>query len=113
MDQEKIDALYNYCQERCLWQFFSRSWDREENIDNVLRITGEILTGIAPARETPMERLHYADAKVLAGDFVRLFPWIEEMGPAQVRELLSGVKDRLTEITVTKSMNGELHHSLY
>lgn len=113
MEQEKIDALYNYCQERCLWQFFSRSWDREENISHILRIVGEILTGKDPVRETPTDRVHYADAKILAGDFVRLFPWIEEMGPAQVRELLAGVKDRLTEIVITKSMNGELHHTLY
>ena len=113
MDQDKIDALYNYVQERCLWQFFSRTWDRRENIERVLGITGDILTGKELVLETPQDRLHYADAKILAADFIRLFPWIEELGAAQVREVLSGVKERLTEITITKSRNQELTHPLY
>ena len=26
--KDKIDALTTHIQERCLWQFFSRAWDR-------------------------------------------------------------------------------------
>ena len=34
--EQNITQLYNYVQERCLWQFFSRSWDRKENIDGIM-----------------------------------------------------------------------------
>jgi vanadium nitrogenase delta subunit len=113
MDTEKIDAIYNYIQERCLWQFFSRNWDREENINNILKTAADLLTGKEVVLETPMQRLFYADAKALVADIRRLFPWIEELGAAQVRETLNGVKDRLMEIAITKSLNQELTHSLY
>ena len=60
-----------------------------------------------------MEKLFYADAKIMAADFKERFPWIEEEGPAQIRALMHGLKDRLLEFSVTKSLNQELRHSLY
>ena len=113
MNSEKITQLYDYVQERCLWQFFSRSWDRQENLDGIFSAAADLLTGKSPARETPMERLFYADAKVMVLDFKARFPWIDETGPAQIRELLEGVKSRLSEIAITGSLNHELNHTLY
>lgn len=113
MNSEKIDQLYNYVQERCLWQFFSRSWDRQENIDGIFKTATDLLTGHPPAKETPQDRLFYADAKIMVADFKQRFPWIEEAGSAQIRELIEGVKARLVEIAITKSQNHELNHTLY
>jgi vanadium nitrogenase delta subunit len=113
MNTGKVDQLFNYVQERCLWQFFSRSWDRQENIDGIIKTATDLLTGKAPERETPMERLFYADAKIMAADFRQRFPWIEEEGPAQIRALMQSLKDRLVEFSITKSLNQELSHSLY
>lgn len=111
--QDKIDALYDYVQERCLWQFFSRSWDRQENIDGILKTATDMLTGTPPAKETPMDRLFYADAKIMVADFKQRFPWLGDAGAAQVRELMAGLKERLVDISITNSKNGELHHTLY
>ncbi|NFV79264.1 V-containing nitrogenase subunit delta [Magnetospirillum aberrantis] len=113
MNSEKLDELYGYVQERCLWQFFSRSWDRQENIDGILKTATDILTGEPPAKETPQDRLFYADAKIMVADFKQRFPWIEEAGAAQIRDLMHGLKERLVDITITNSKNGELHHTLY
>ncbi|MBR9973420.1 V-containing nitrogenase subunit delta [Magnetospirillum sulfuroxidans] len=113
MNAEKLDQLFDYVQERCLWQFFSRSWDRQENIDGVLKTATDLLTGEPPAKETPMDRLFYADAKIMVADFKDRFPWISEAGPAQIRDLMNGLKDKLVEFTITKSLNHELKHTLY
>ncbi|EPY02864.1 V-containing nitrogenase subunit delta [Magnetospirillum fulvum] len=113
MNSEKLDQLYTYVQERCLWQFGSRTWDRQESIDGVLGTASDLLTGKPPTLETPQQRLFYADAKALVADFKARFPWISDAGPAQVRELIDGLKAKLVDITITNSRNGELNHSLY
>jgi vanadium nitrogenase delta subunit len=110
---EKIDELMGYVEERCLWQFFSRSWDRQENIDGVLNQAARLLVGQEPVRGTPMDNLFYADAKQMVADFRERFPWISESGEAEVRELLDGLKTRLVDNVIVKSTNRELHHNLY
>ena len=113
MNTEKLNQLFGYVQERCLWQFFSRSWDRQENIDGILKTATDLLTGEPPAKETPQDRLFYADAKIMVADFKARFPWLNEAGAAQIRELMAGLKEKLVDYTITNSKNGELNHSLY
>lgn len=113
MMDDKLDDLYGYVQERCLWQFFSRTWDRQENIDGVLGKAEEMLTGKPVARETPMDKLLYADAMIMVKDFRERFPWIKESGAAEVKQLMDGLKARLVETVITKSTNRELNHHLY
>lgn len=113
MTSEKIDQLFGYVQERCLWQFFSRSWDRQENIDGILKTAADLLTGKPPAMQTPQDKLFYADAKIMVADFKQRFPWIETAGSAQIRDLIEGLKARLVDIAITKSQNHELNHTLY
>ena len=81
MTTEKVDQLFGYVQERCLWQFFSRTWDRKENLDGIFSAATEFLTGKTPKRETPMEKLFYADAKIMVKDFEERFPWIKRKSP--------------------------------
>lgn len=113
MNSEKIDQLFGYVQERCLWQFFSRAWDRQENIDGILATATDLLTGRAPKRDTPMNKLFYADALVMVGDFKARFPWIADVTPDEAAELMEGLRDKLVEFTITRSLNHELNHSLY
>ena len=40
---EQVKQLVGYVQERCLWQFASRTWDRTENIEGVLKQVGALL----------------------------------------------------------------------
>jgi nitrogenase delta subunit len=110
---EKIDQLFGYVQERCLWQFFSRSWDRQENIDGIIKTAAILLKGGKPVLETPMDRLFYADAKIMVQDFRERFSWINESSAEEIDSLLAELKDRLVEHTITKSLNGELTHTLY
>lgn len=113
MSTEKIDQLFGYVQERCLWQFFSRSWDRQENIDGILEAATAMLSGKEPKKETPMDRLFYADALTMVHDFKARFPWIVEAAPEEMGSLMSGLKDKLVEFAITKSLNHELNHTLY
>ncbi len=110
---DKIDQLFGYVQERCLWQFFSRSKDRQENIDGIIAKATDLLTGKELSLDTPMDKLFYADAKIMVADFKQRFPWVENTGPAQMRELMHQLKDRLVDIAITSSKNDELNHSLY
>lgn len=110
---DKVDELLGYVEERCLWQFFSRAWDRQENIDGVLNQAASLLAGREPSRATPMDNLFYADAKLMVADFRERFPWIDESGEDEIRQLLDGLKTRLVDNVITKSSNRELHHNLY
>jgi len=110
---EKADQLYNYVQERCLWQFFSRTWDRQENIEGILHAASELLCGRQPPRHSPQEKLFYSDAVTMVADFKQRFPWIEAEQPSHIHELMQAVKEKVTDIAITKSQNHELNHSLY
>jgi nitrogenase delta subunit len=110
---DKVDQLFGYVQERCLWQFFSRSKDRQENINGIIAKATDLLTGKELSLDTPMDKLFYADAKIMVSDFKKRFPWIEAIGPAQIRDMMHQLKDRLVDVAITSSKNDELNHSLY
>lgn len=110
---EKIEQLVGHIQERCLWQFFSRSWDREENIDGILTKAAEILNSEESKMETTADRCFHADARILVADFRSRFPWIKDIGREEVKSLLEGVKERMRYITISHSMNEELHQHNY
>ena len=109
----KVDDLFGYVQERCLWQFHSRTWDRSENIDGIIGKAIDLLAGREPAAETPADRCFVADAKVMVADFRSRFPWIKEADEAEITQLLGGLRDRLTDLAITRSRNHELTHTLY
>ncbi len=109
----KVDELYGYVQERCLWQFYSRSWDRTENIDGVISIATDMLLGKTPETSTPMQRVHMVDAKAMVEDFRGRFPWIADAGEEEIREMMRELHARVTDIAITSSKNHELNHSLY
>lgn len=108
-----VEQLFTYVQKRCLWQFFSREWDRAENIQGVLGATAALLAGVAPPVATPMDRLFYADAKPLAAAFRQNFPELPSLPPAEIEALFASLKERVTEVAITKSQNKELTQHLY
>jgi len=110
---EQVKPLYEYVQERCLWQFFSRTWDRQENIEGIMAAAAAMLKGEAPKRNTPIERLHYADALIMVADFKQRFPWISQVKKEEVDALIEGVKAAVVDISITSSKNHELNHTLY
>ena len=109
----RVDELFDYVQERCLWQFHSRTWDRSENIDGIIGKAIELLAGREPVAETPNERCFVADAKIMVADFRSRFPWIGEADEAESTQLLGELRDRLTDLAITQSRNHELTHTLY
>ncbi|VBB09557.1 nitrogenase vanadium-iron delta subunit [Lucifera butyrica] len=111
--KEKVEALVTFIQERCLWQFFSRTWDRMENINGVFGKVEALLNEEKPVMESAQEKCFYADARILVAEIKDKFPWLQELNKTQVNELIEGVKARITEIAVTKSMNAELNVSNY
>jgi nitrogenase delta subunit len=46
-------------------------------------------------------------------DFRENFPWINDLEPTKLTELLESLKAELVDHTITKSLNHELNHSLY
>ncbi len=113
MSEQQALELFNYVQMRYLWQFFSRTWDREENIEGICNAANDMLHGREPKKHTPMERLFYADAKEMVKDFKENFPWLEKLEPTRITELLGELKAMLRDHTITNSLNHELNHSLY
>ncbi|MHC5723108.1 MAG: nitrogenase vanadium-iron protein, alpha chain [Nostoc sp.] len=111
--QERAAEVTKLIQERCLWQFHSRAWDRQENIDGVLNMAAQILTGEKVVLETLIDRGFYADAKILSADLEIRFSWLNSMENSQKKAVLESVKAMLIDIVITKSKNGELHYSLY
>lgn len=111
--QEHIDALVNYIQGNCLWQFFSRTWDREENISGILSKTEALLAGSTPAIATDLDRCHLADAKMLSAEFRSNFPWITTMDKDRLHAVFQAVTERMREIAIVKSRNGELNIQYY
>lgn len=110
---DKVSELFDYVQERCLWQFHSRSWDRKENIEGILAKAIDLLAGREPVAETPTERCFVADARIMVADFRSRFPWLAETDEAEIAQLLGELGERLTDLAITRSRNHELTHSLY
>jgi len=107
------EAIFNEIQEKCLWQFFSRAWDREENIDGILTKVGEIMAKEPSATETMADKYFYADAKVVAAELSASLPWLKDLDRDEVKAVLQSVKEKLLDITVTRSLNGELRVKNY
>jgi Vanadium/alternative nitrogenase delta subunit. len=111
--QEKIEQLFLFFQERCLWQFHSRSWDREDNINGISEDVIKLLTGKRVSMETPEDKCHYADSRILVDQLKSRFPWIMEMTDADRRAVVEGACEKLTAVTVTNSRNAELTNQNY
>ena len=110
---KKAYEVFLYLQERCLWQFHSRAWDREDNISNIKTDIMKLLVDKKINNETLIDKCHYADARILADDLKRRFPWLMEMSETERNQILSDGFDKLFDVTVTHSLNAELNNENY
>lgn len=108
--EEKVLELYKFIQQRYLWQFYSRTWDREENIREILGKTSRLLSGEEIALEDSFkDRAFYAEAKMVAEEAGKRFAWLAELDKAQIQSVIEKVKEKLIDVTITNSQNGELN----
>ncbi len=111
--KDYAQELYAFVQERYLWQFHSRSWDREANINGVTKITMQLLTSDVVSLETPAEKCFYVDAKTFANDIKKRFPGFLELDLETMHAAMNCVKEKLLDVMVEKSLNGELRNPNY
>jgi nitrogenase delta subunit len=112
-ENEKVRELFLYVQERCLWQFVSRAWDREANIENITRMTGDLILGEKPKIETAIDKQYYADAIELVSGLKQRVRWVFQESPDDLRAILDGLKDELLDLAVKSATNNELNWQLY
>lgn len=106
--KDRVAQLENYILKHCLWQFHSRTWDREKQNEGVLSKTTQILCDEPVAKETPADRCYWVDAVVLAEEYMRRFLWLSTMSNAEIKLLMLALKERIDYITITGSLNKEL-----
>ncbi|MDR1541258.1 MAG: Fe-only/vanadium nitrogenase subunit delta [Clostridiales bacterium] len=111
--EDRIGLVYSFVMERCLWQFFSRNWDREENIRRIMGDVAKIQSGQEVDRSTNIANSHYADAKILASQLSQRFDWFDGLSWAKVNEICDGVIEKLMDIAVVNSLNAERNESKY
>ncbi|MFL0195205.1 Fe-only/vanadium nitrogenase subunit delta [Clostridium sp. WILCCON 0269] len=111
--KNRVEELFSFIQERYLWQFYSRSWDREQNIKGILDATFEILTGKQVKNDTLMDKYFYTEAKAFSEVIKKKFPWFLELDEAQKKSVINDLQAKLLDVVVTKSLNAELKNPNY
>lgn len=112
--ENNINELYKYIQQKYLWQFYSRNWDRENNINGILDATKELLiTGKCSLGDSLTDKHYYSEAKIVAKDIKRDLKFIEGLNEKGITDLIDTVKAKLIDVTVTNSLNGELNVAYY
>lgn len=110
---ERSAKLAQFIQVNSLWQFASRTWDRQENLDGMFTAL-EQLQGKRPVpRETLAQKAFHADATVLFRQLAAAFPWFAALPAAEAAEVLGSAKAELADIVIGKSRNQELNSALY
>ena len=105
--EEKIKIMFEYIQERCLWQFFSRNWDREDNINSIMNNVVKIISGEECDRSTNIKNSHYADAKELVRQLKEKYDWFNDLSVSDVKLICDKVIEMLIDVTVINSLNAE------
>jgi len=112
--ENNVNELYKLIQEKYLWQFYSRSWDREKNINGILDCVKEILiTDKSSLADSLEDKFYYSEAKIVVNDIKRHLKFIEGLNEKGVTETIDRVKAKLMDVTVTNSLNGELNVEYY
>ena len=111
--KERVEALLDFIMKKCLWQFHSRSWDRERQNANIIQKTTQILCNEPIKNDSPEQRCYYVDAYYLAENYNQRFPWVSEIDKAELKKVMQGLKERLDYLLITGSLNKELTDPLY
>ena len=111
--KDRIEQLVDYIMKNCLWQFHSRSWDREKQNEGILMKTMQILCEEPVETGTPADKCYWVDAVCLADAFKMRYSWINSMEKAEIKLLMLGLKERMDYLTIKGSLNLELTDPLY
>ena len=113
MMEGRIAQLEDYIMKNCLWQFHSRTWDREKQNEGILTKTMQLLCEEPVERDTPEDRCYWVDAVCLADAFKNRYPWLLRMDKSDIKRLMQGLKERIDFVTITGSLNLELTDQHY
>jgi len=113
LTKDRIEQLIDCIMKKCLWQFHSRTWDRERQNENILRMTTQILCDEAVDAKTLEAKCYWVDAVCLADDYKKKFTWLSEIEKSEIKLIMQEVKKRLDYLTITGSLNEELNDPLY
>jgi Fe-only nitrogenase delta subunit len=111
--KEKVEQLVDYIMKHCLWQFHSRTWDRERQNREILTKTKEVLCEECIEPTDRLDRCHWVDAVILADSYRKNFPWINKLAKEEISELMNNVRERIDYLTITGSLNLELTDEHY
>lgn len=112
--KEKMGQLEWYITKHCLWQYNSRGWDREIQNAQILGKTKQILCGEnAHVDESTADRYYWCEAMTLADRFKVYFPWLMEIGKADIVQVMDLLKDRMDFTMIHGSLNQELTKQQY
>jgi nitrogenase delta subunit len=111
--KDRIEQLVDYIMKKCLWQFHSRTWDRERQNEGILTKTMQLLCEEPVEHETPADRCYWVDAVCLAEAFKSRYQWLATMDKTEIKSLLQGLKDRMDYLTIKGSLNLELTDQHY
>lgn len=113
MMKDRIEQLVDYIMKKCLWQFHSRSWDREKQNEGILTKATQILCDEPVEKDTPADKCYWVDAVCLAEAYQSRFPWLASMDKDEIKLLMQGLKERLDYLTIHGSLNAELTDPRY
>lgn len=111
--EDKVEQLVDYIMKNCLWQFHSRTWDRERQNENIMKKTMQLLCEEPVEKETYEDKCYWVDAVCLADAFKDKYSWITALDSGEIKLLIKDVKDRIDFLTITGSLNLELNDPLY
>lgn len=111
--KKRVEELLNFIFKKCLWEFHSRSWDRERQNKNIIEKATQILCEEEVQKETLEDRCYYVDAFYPAENYKKRFPWISEIDKKDVKTIMQGLKEKLDYLLITGSLNKELTDPLY
>lgn len=110
---EQVELMVDYIMKHCLWQFHSRSWDREKQNAGILGKTRQLLCDEPVELATPADRCYWVDAVVLAEAYRARFAWLHAMSKEAITTLMAALHQRLDYLTITGSLNAELTDQRY
>jgi len=111
--QDRVDQLVGYIMKHCLWQFHSRTWDRERQNKEILQMTAQLLCNEEVQHDTLFDRCYWADAVYLADAYRSRYPWLAMMAKAEIKELMRNLHERMDYLTIKGSLNAELTDKNY
>ena len=111
--EAQSDLLVDYIMKHCLWQFHSRTWDRERQNREILTMTQQILCEENEEPTNRLDRCHWVDAVMLARNYRSNFSWLSTLSKAEIAEVMLKVREKMDHQTITGSLNKELTDQHY